>query len=120
MNRIRLKRQRRIRRKRGIRHRVLGMPDRPRLTVFRSAKHMYAQVIDDLSGRTIASASTVEKGDKQDNGGNAVAAEHIGKKIADRAKEAGIQRVIFDRNGFKYHGRVRALAEAARKGGLEF
>ncbi|MFK7959962.1 MAG: 50S ribosomal protein L18 [Phycisphaerales bacterium] len=120
MNVNTLKSMRRLRRKRGIRKRVMGLPTRPRLTVFRSAKHIYAQVIDDLSGRTLVSASTVEKGATVANGGNRDAAEAIGKRLAERAKDAGISRVVFDRNGFRYHGRVKALADGAREGGLQF
>ena len=120
MDRITLKTRRRIRRKKGIRKRSLGVPAQPRLTVFRSCKHIYAQVIDDLSGRTLASASTLEKGKKVDNGGNCDAATSVGKSLADRAREAGIQKVVFDRNGYRFHGRVKALADAAREGGLKF
>ena len=90
-----------------------------RLSVHRSSKHIYAQVIDDLSGRTLASASTVEKGQKADNGGNCAAATSVGKSLADRAREAGIERVVFDRNGYRYHGRVRAVADGARENGLK-
>ncbi len=96
------------------------MPDRPRLTVFRSAKHIYAQLIDDLTGRTLASASSTEKSTDVGNGGNCPAATKVGTALADRAGKAGIQTVIFDRNGYRFHGRVKALAEAARKGGLKF
>ena len=110
---------RRTRRKHGIRKNVLGVPSRPRLTVFRSLKHIYCQVIDDLTGRTLVAASSREKGFDGD-GGNVGGAEKVGTNLAAKAKEAGLSRVIFDRNGFKYHGRVKALADAARKGGLEF
>lgn len=120
MNNTQLKTVRRLRRKRGIRRRTFGVPTRPRLSVFRSAKHIYAQVIDDLTGRTLAAASTNEKGSKVDNGGNCAAASDVGKRLASRATEAGISAVIFDRNGFLYHGRVKALAEGAREGGLKF
>ena len=118
--RIAQKGARRIRRRKGIRKRVLGTPERPRLAVFRSARHIYAQVVDDLSGRTLAAASTVDKGAALDHGGNCEAAAVVGKRIAERAKKAGIERVVFDRGGRRYHGRVKALAEAAREGGLEF
>ncbi|MDP6890711.1 MAG: 50S ribosomal protein L18, partial [Phycisphaerales bacterium] len=94
------------------------MPDRPRLTVFRSSKHMYAQVIDDLSGRTLAAASTMEKDAKGNYGGNVTAAGQVGKRLAERAVAAGVGTVVFDRNGFKYHGRVKGLADGAREGGL--
>jgi large subunit ribosomal protein L18 len=120
MNRIELKEHKRQRRKKGIRKRVMGVPDRPRLSVFRSAKHIYAQVIDDLSGRTLASASTVDKDNKVDKGGNCKAAEQVGVTIAQRARSAGVEAIVFDRNGFRYHGRIKALADAARKGGLKF
>jgi large subunit ribosomal protein L18 len=96
------------------------MPDRPRLTVFRSSKHMYAQVIDDLSGRTLAAASTMEKDAKGNYGGNVTAAGQVGKRLAERAVAAGVGTVVFDRNGFKYHGRVKGLADGAREGGLKF
>jgi large subunit ribosomal protein L18 len=120
MNRIELKSHKRIRRKKGLRKRIFGVPARPRLTVFRSAKHIYAQVIDDLTGKTLASASTVQKGAKIDKSGNCKAAEQVGSNIAQRAKDAGVSQVVFDRNGFRYHGRIKALADAARKGGLKF
>ena len=113
------KKVRRNRRKAGIRKRVLGTPERPRLTVYRSLSHVYVQVVDDLKGHTIASASTRDKG-ASGTGGNAKAAEAVGLRIAERAKAAGVSAVVFDRNGFRYHGRVKALADAARKGGLEF
>jgi len=120
MRRIALKKERRTRRTKGLRKRIFGMPDRPRLAVFRSARHTYAQVIDDLSGRTLASASTNEKSQKAANGGNVSAAKDVGTAIAERAKEAGVQAVVFDRGGFRYHGRVKALADAAREAGLKF
>ena len=108
-----------------IRLRLAGTPERPRLAVFRSVSQIYAQVIDDLSGKTLVAASSVEpaiKGAwaKDVQGGNAKGAEAIGRAIAERAKEKGISRVVFDRGGFLYHGRIRAVAEAARKAGLEF
>jgi len=118
MNRIKHKRQVRARRRTGIRKRVYGTPERPRLSVFRSLKHTYAQVIDDQSGRTLAAASTAAA--EVDKGGNIAAASAVGKQIAEAAKAAGITTVRFDRNGYKYHGRVKALAEAAREGGLNF
>ena len=120
MNRTQLKTHQRLRRKRGIRKRILGVPARPRLSVFRSAKHNYAQVIDDLTGRTIVAASTVEKGAKVDKGGNCQAAVAVGTHVAERAMTEGIKAVVFDRNGFRYHGRIKALADAARKAGLQF
>ena len=118
MDKHRLKQKRRGRRKAGLRKRILGTPEQPRLTVYRSLKHTYAQVIDDLQGRTIASANTVQAG--HEYGGNVDAAAQVGKQLAERASAAGVQQVTFDRNGFKYHGRVRALADAAREGGLKF
>jgi len=112
------KRELRIRRHTRVRKRIVGTADRPRLSVFRSARHIRAQVVDDTTGRTIASASTQEKG-ITDNGGNVAAATSVGKKVAERAKAAGVTKVVFDRGGFRYHGRVAALADAARKEGLE-
>lgn len=106
----------RIRRHRHIRQRVLGTEERPRLCVFRSSKHIYAQVIDDTTGRTLVSASSI--GTKE--GGNCGGATGVGKALGERAVSAGISKVVFDRNGFKYHGRVAALADAAREAGLEF
>ena len=120
MNRLKLKNIRRERRCKGRRKNLLGVPDRPRLTVFRSSRHVYAQVIDDLLGVTLVSASTMEKDGKADNGGNRSAATEVGKRLAERASAAGISQVVFDRNGYLYHGRVKALAEAAREGGLRF
>jgi len=102
-----------------IRHNVRGTAERPRLAVFRSVANIYAQMIDDAEGRTLVSASSVEKGNRT-NGGNLAAAKTIGKLVAQRAKEKGIQRVVFDRGGYIYHGRVKALADAAREAGLEF
>ncbi len=118
MNRITQKSARRSRRKKGLRKRAFGVPSKPRLTVFRSLQHTYAQVIDDLTGKTIVSASTIDKGARQVNGGNCEAAKAVGASIAERAKAAGIDRVVFDRSGFAYHGRVKAVAEAARQAGL--
>jgi large subunit ribosomal protein L18 len=107
------------------RKRISGTGERPRLSVFRSLTHIYAQVIDDMSGKTLVSASSVEpalKGtfSKEVRGGNLKGAEAIGKTIAERSLEKGIKRVVFDRSGFLYHGRIRAVADAARKAGLEF
>jgi large subunit ribosomal protein L18 len=120
MTQTRIKASRRLRRKRHIRSKVFGTAERPRLTIFRSLNHIYAQVIDDVSGRTVASASTVEADARKTRGGNRAAAETIGALVAERAKKAGIGKVVFDRNGFIYHGRVKSLADAARKAGLEF
>ena len=122
MKRLIEKMVRRTRRKRHIRRRVIGDADRPRLTVFRSHKNISAQIIDDSVGKTIVSASTRDKGvrDGVGYGGNKAAATVVGSALAERAVEAGIKKVVFDRNGYAYHGRVKDLAEAARKGGLEF
>jgi len=115
------KQVRRTRRRIGIRKRVQGTPDRPRLSIYRSLNHIYVQVIDDLAGTTVASASTRDKAFNGKAGtGNAAAAAEVGKLIAERATKAGVSNVVFDRGGFKYHGRVKALADAAREGGLTF
>ena len=105
-----------------VRNRIRATASRPRLSVFRSNKHIYAQIIDDAAGKTLASASTAEKEALSDgaNGGNKAAAEAIGKLIATRAVEKGIKAVVFDRGQYRYHGRIAALADAARAGGLEF
>ena len=112
----------RLRRRHRVRRFIRGTAERPRLTVFRTDKHIYAQVIDDASGRTLASASSRDKQlrDSVAFGGNKQAAEAIGRAVAERAKAAGVTRVCFDRGEFKYHGRVAALADAARAAGLEF
>jgi large subunit ribosomal protein L18 len=102
-----------------IRSRVAGTQERPRLAVFRSVNHIYAQVIDDQQGHTLVSAGSVEK-DLSGKGGNVEGAKMIGKAVAQRAKEKGITKVVFDRGGYLYHGRVKALADAAREAGLEF
>ena len=122
---IKTKDDRRQRIKYRLRKRMRGTSERPRLTVFRSVSHIYVQVIDDVAGATLASASSVEAGlkgkmAKDVRAGNRKGAELVGKTIAERLKDKGITRVIFDRNGFLYHGRVRAVAEAARQAGLEF
>jgi large subunit ribosomal protein L18 len=112
----------RERRHQRVRTKVNGTSERPRLAVFRSEHHIYAQVIDDTKGHTLAAASTLDgtlKGDVK-YGGNVEAAKRVGQLVAERAKEKGIQRVVFDRGGFAYHGRVAALADAAREAGLEF
>ncbi|HSB10494.1 MAG TPA: 50S ribosomal protein L18 [Blastocatellia bacterium] len=103
-----------------IRTKIWGSGERPRLAVYRSLHHIYAQIIDDVRGATLASASTNEPAWRGRSGGNIAAAKEIGKAIAERAKEKGIKRVVFDRGGYIYHGRVRSLAEAAREAGLEF
>lgn len=120
MNREKQKAVRRGRRKTGIRKRITGTPDQPRLTVYRSLNHMYAQIVDDMNQKTLVAASSAEKSLGLGATGNKEAAKAIGKAIAERAKEAGVTRVAFDRNGFLYHGRIAALAEGAREGGLEF
>lgn len=103
-----------------IRKKVKGTSERPRLAVFRSLNHVYAQVIDDVNGVTLCSASSVEKSAGIGNGGNIDAAKSVGKLIAERAKEKGVSSVVFDRGGYIYHGRVKSLAEAAREAGLQF
>ena len=112
----------RARRHRRVRNKVIGTAARPRLTVFRSAKHIYCQLIDDFNGLTLMSASTVSPELKDGIGyaGNTAAATKVGELLANKAKEAGITTVVFDRGSYKFHGRVKALAEAARKGGLIF
>lgn len=112
---------RRRRRHLGIRKRISGGPSRPRLAVYKSLKHIHAQIIDDLAGRTLVSASSLEEAaGTAGKSGNSKAAAEVGKLLAQRAKEAGISQVAFDRGGFKYHGRVKALGDAAREGGLKF
>jgi large subunit ribosomal protein L18 len=122
---IKTKEDRRQRIKYRLRKRVRGTEERPRLTVYRSVAHIYVQVVDDMTGRTIASASSVEpslKGTfaKEAKGGNVAGAKAIGTTIAARLLDKGVKRVVFDRNGFLYHGRVKAVADAAREAGLEF
>ncbi|QCQ21042.1 50S ribosomal protein L18 [Desulfoglaeba alkanexedens] len=114
--------QARLKRKKRIRTKVKGTPDRPRLTVFRSAKHIYAQIIDDTRGVTLAASSTLLKDPDLDekSGGKVQSAERVGERIAREAMERGIRQVVFDRNGFIYHGRIRAVADGARKAGLDF
>ena len=112
--------QSRLRRHNRVRKRVSGTAARPRLAVFRSAKHISVQVIDDVAGKTLAAASTTEKSLRSNAGGNKAAAEAVGKLVAERAKAAGVTTVVFDRGGFLYHGRVASLADAARAAGLEF
>lgn len=115
-NQARLKRHLRVRKK------IQGTTERPRLSIFRSSKHMYAQIIDDIKGVTIASASTLdsELKDGIENGGNAEAARKVGELVAKRAKANGVEKIVFDRGGYLYHGRVQALADAAREAGLQF
>ena len=113
---------RRLRRQRHVRKRLFGTEERPRLCIFRSSKHIYAQVVNDSTGSTLASASTLDpeiKG-QAPYGGNKAAASLVGKAVAERAKQAGIDKICFDRRSYKYHGRVQALADAAREAGLQF
>ncbi len=117
------KRLARLRRKKRVRKKVFGTPERPRLSVYRSLKHIYAQVIDDTKGITLAAASTLDPALREqlkDIKGKVEAARLVGKLVAERALEKGIKKVVFDRGGFKYHGRVKALADGAREAGLEF
>lgn len=109
----------RVKRHLRVRNKISGTAERPRLTVFRSAKHIYAQVIDDVNGVTLAAASSTEKA-FENYGGNKEAAKEIGKLIAQRACEKGISEVVFDRSGYLYHGRIKELADGAREGGLQF
>ncbi|HWQ28705.1 MAG TPA: 50S ribosomal protein L18 [Dehalococcoidia bacterium] len=122
MKKTKTARAARIRRHIRVRKKVEGTPERPRLAVFRSLSHIYAQVIDDRAQRTLVAASDLEPGVRPQVEGKKKTerAEIVGAVLAQRAKEKGVTRVVFDRGGFKYHGRVKALAEAARKGGLEF
>lgn len=113
-NEARRKRHTRVRKK------VIGSPERPRLNVYRSTNNIYVQVIDDTAGHTLAAASSLDKSLKLKTGGNVEAAKAVGKAIAERAKAAGISKVVFDRGGYLYHGRVASLADAAREAGLEF
>ena len=122
---IKTKNDRRVRIALRQRKRISGTPERPRLRVFRSVSHIYAQVIDDMSGTTLASASSTEPSlktvfDKDVSGGNLKGAKALGKTIAERLQDKGIKRVVFDRGGFLYHGRIKAVADAAREAGLEF
>lgn len=120
MDRNKAKWNRQIRRHKRVRGKAMGTPDRPRLCVYRSLHHIYVQIVDDLAGRTLVAASTRDKDLKMDATGNVAAAGAVGEKIAERAKAAGVSKVVFDRGGFRYHGRIKAVADAARKGGLEF
>jgi len=117
MDTARAKREARLRRHRRVRLRVLGTSERPRLAVFRSNRHIYAQIIDDMNGRTVASAGSLGLDGDDDK---TEEAKRVGAELARRAKQAGIAAVVFDRGGYQYHGRIQALAEAAREGGLEF
>jgi large subunit ribosomal protein L18 len=113
--------ERRMIRRRRVRRRVSGTTERPRLAVFRSSKHIYAQIIDDRNGQTLAAASSRENLAPGGEGGRRIAAGHaVGKALAERARQKGVTKVCFDRGGYLYHGRVKALADGARAGGLEF
>lgn len=122
MSSSKLRKLSRFKRKKSIRKRISGTAERPRLSVFRSSKHIYAQLVDDIKGDTLISASSVEKTarDLPKFDSKVAMAEHIGKILAERAKEKGIETVVFDRNGFLYHGRVKALSSGAREAGLKF
>jgi large subunit ribosomal protein L18 len=122
MKEQRLKMKRRLRRRNHVRRKVVGTAERPRLSVFRSSKHIYAQLIDDHSGVTLAAASSLAPDVRSSlkYGGNVKAAQVVGKKLAEAAKEKGIAKAAFDRGHYRYHGRVKALADAAREGGLQF
>ena len=122
MNQSQARTEARARVRLRIRQKVRSAVERPRLAVFKSGRHIYAQVIDDGSGSTLAHASSLDPGLRKDakSGGNREAADKVGLLVAERAKKAGVSKVVFDRGGYRYHGRVKALAEAARKGGLEF
>lgn len=121
MDKAKHKATRRDRRHIGIRKRISGTPGRPRISIYKSLNHIYAQIIDDLAGRTLVSASSLEKDLNLGKAtGNSAAAAAVGAALAKRAGEKGIKDVVFDRGGFKFHGRVKALAEAARKEGLKF
>ncbi len=116
------KTQARLKRKKRIRKKLIGSADRPRLCVFRSAKHIYAQVIDDSRGQTLVAASSAEKAvrDKVESKNKVADANAVGQVIGQRAMEKGVKQVVFDRNGFLYHGRIKAVSEGARKAGLKF
>jgi large subunit ribosomal protein L18 len=115
-----LRNQTRMRIHSRIRKKIRGAGERPRLNVFRSQKHIYAQVVDDLKGHTLAAASSVEKDFSVKSGGSVAAAQAVGKLVAQRAQEKGVRQVAFDRGGYHYHGRIKALAESAREAGLQF
>ena len=121
-NQQKLVQTRRLRRQRRVRNRLFGTPERPRLTVFRSSKHIYAQMVNDETGSTLVSASTLDPEVRKElkYGGNKAAAVIVGRLVAERAKKAGIDKICFDRRSYKYHGRVEALANAAREAGLVF
>jgi large subunit ribosomal protein L18 len=122
MNVLKEKRKKRNKRRKSLRKKIFGVKEKPRLSIYRSSRNIYCQLIDDTTGRTLVSASTLSEDIKKKllYGGNKKAAELVGLKIAEEAKKNGIDRVVFDRGGYKYHGRVKALAESARKNNLIF
>jgi len=122
MGKSELKEEARERRQRRVRRKVRGTPVRPRLTVFRSAKHIYAQIIDDTSNRILTTASSLSKDFRASgkNGGNVAGATLVGEMVAEKARQRGVEKVVFDRNGFLYHGRIKAVAMGAREKGLDF
>jgi len=120
MDKAKHKYVRRLTRHVRVRKKVSGTPERPRLAVYRSLQHIHAQIIDDLAGKTLCSQSSVDKALGLSKTGNSQAAAAVGKALAEKAKAAGIESVSFDRGGFRFHGRVKALADAAREGGLKF
>jgi large subunit ribosomal protein L18 len=122
MDHQKAKKRQQLRRRNHVRHRIVGTAERPRLSVFRSSKHIYAQLIDDLNGVTLATASSTAPGVRATvpYGGNVKAAVVVGKELAEAAKTKGISKAAFDRGHYRYHGRVKALADAAREGGLQF
>jgi large subunit ribosomal protein L18 len=122
MNILKKKNKRRLKRRKGIRKRVFGVKERPRLSIFRSSKNIFCQIIDDTTGKTLASASTLTKDvkGKLSYGGNIKAAELVGQRIAEEASKIGVSKIVFDRGGYKYHGRIKALADTARANKLDF
>ena len=122
MGSLDLKKQMRLKRKKRVRKKLKGTQERPRLSVFRSAEHIYAQIIDDISGRTLVAASSLEREtrEKTDFENKTAIARYVGKLIGERAVENGLKKIVFDRNGFLYHGRVKAVSEGARESGLDF
>lgn len=122
MGSLNIRKQARLKRKKRIRKKVFGSQEQPRLCVFRSTRHIYAQIIDDTAGRTLATASSMEKGANEhlEKGNKTAIAKYIGTTVAKRGMEKGIKKVVFDRNGFLYHGRVKAVSDGAREAGLKF
>lgn len=122
MDILKKKNKRRLKRRKGIRKKVFGVSERPRLSIFRSSKNIFCQIIDDTTGKTLASASTLTKNVKGQlsYGGNIKAAELVGQRIAEEASKIGVSKIVFDRGGYKYHGRIKALADTARANNLDF